>query len=137
MLSVGSNIFFETSANWDGLQDSLTGNTIDFGLGLEYTLTDNILVSAGFLATMNGAEDAYQSDMSYSLPSNSVALGGKYKILDNLDVNLGFVYTIYGEGEKPHMHNVGGLGLIKDANYTFAKSTYLFAIGFDWQVFGK
>jgi long-chain fatty acid transport protein len=134
--SIGYHQYFDKNANWDGLQDSLDGNSYELGLGLEYSLTDKFLISAGFLKTGNGAGNAYQSDLNYTLTSNSMALGGKYKLLNNLDVNLGFVLVNYDDGEKLTNHNVGGSGLLLPANYTFAKSSYLFAIGFDY-TFGR
>jgi long-subunit fatty acid transport protein len=133
---VGYHQFFDKSANWDGLEDSLTANSFEFGVGLEYKITSKLLVSAGFLMTGNGAENAYQSDMSYTLPSNSFTFGGKYALMNNLDLNLGFVLVNYNDGEKLSNHNVGGSGLLLPANYTFEKSSYLLAIGFDY-TFGK
>jgi long-subunit fatty acid transport protein len=134
--SIGYHQYFDKNANWDGLQDSLDGNSYELGIGLEYSLTDKFLISAGYLKTGNGAGNAYQSDLNYTLSSNSMALGGKYKLLNNLDVNLGFVLVNYDDGEKLTNHNVGGSGLLLPANYTFAKSSYLFAIGFDY-TFGR
>lgn len=133
---IGYHQYFDQNANWDGLQDSLTGNSFEFGIGLEYAITSKILISGGYLMTGNGAENAYQTDMSHSLPSNSFTFGGKYALMNNLDLNLGFVLTNYTDGEKISNHNVGGSGLLVPANYTFAKTSYLFAIGFDY-TFGK
>lgn len=129
---VGYHQFFDKDANWDGLQDSLDGNSYEFGIGLEYSLSDKFLVSAGFLKTGNGAGNAYQTDLSYSLPSSSIAFGGKYKLMNNLDINLGFVLVNYEDGKKDNNHNVGGSGQPLPANYTFAKSSFLFALGLDF-----
>jgi long-subunit fatty acid transport protein len=129
---VGYHQFFDKNANWDGLQDSLDGNSYEFGIGLEYSLSDKFLVSAGFLKTGNGAGNAYQTDLSYSLPSSSIAFGGKYKLMNNLDINLGFVLVNYEDGKKDNNHNVGGSGQPLPANYTFAKSSFLFALGLDF-----
>ncbi len=135
-VALGVHYYFDQSANWDGLQDSLEGNSYEFGLGLEYALTDDLLVSAGFLNAGNGAGNAYQTDLSHSLNSNSIALGGKYMIMDQLALNIGFLYTMYDDGEKENMHDIGGSGMLAPANYTFSKTSTLVAIGFDWYIFG-
>jgi len=129
---VGYHQYFDKSANWDGLEDSLDANSFEIGFGLEYILTPEILVSAGFLMVDNGAGPKYNTDMSYSLPSNSIALGGKYKLMDNLAINLGYTYVMYGDAEKESEHNISGTTFVLPANYTFAKTTYLIAIGFDY-----
>ncbi|MFH1049956.1 MAG: outer membrane protein transport protein [bacterium] len=135
-VALGFHYYFDQSANWDGLQDSLDGNSYEFGLGLEYTLNDDLLVSAGFLNAANGCGNAYQTDLNHTLGSNSIALGGKYMIMDQLAVNVGFIYTMYDDGEKESLHNIGGSGMMAPANYTFSKTSTLFAIGFDWYIFG-
>jgi long-subunit fatty acid transport protein len=136
-VALGFHYYFDKNANWDGLQDSLDGNSYEIGLGLQYALNDDLLLSAGFLNAGNGAGSAYQTDMSHTLASNSFAFGGKYKIMNQLALNVGFVYTMYDDGEKENLHNVGGTGMMLPANYTFSKTSMLFAIGFDWYLFGN
>jgi long-chain fatty acid transport protein len=128
----GFHYYFEKNANWDGLQDNLDGNSLEFGIGLEYTLTKDILLSAGYLLAKSGAGEKYQSDLSYDLSSNSVAFGGKYKLMDNLELNLGFIYVMYEDSKKDTNHDIGGSGMLVPANYTFGQTTTIFAIGFDY-----
>ena len=64
-------------------------------LGLEYGLSDNFLLSAGFLHSETLPYSFYQSDLSYSLVSNTVGLGGNYKLNDAFSIDLGFLNTFY------------------------------------------
>jgi len=136
-VAAGFHYYFDKNANWDGMQDSLDGNSLEFGVGLEYLLTDQITVSCGYLGFRTGAGQKYQTDMGYSQNTKGVALGGKYKLMDQLDVNLGFLYTVYTDVTKDNMHTIGGTTTMLPANYTFMKKNMLFGLGFDWHIMGK
>jgi long-subunit fatty acid transport protein len=129
--AVGFHYFFDKSANWDGLQDSLESNTYEIGIGLEYSLSDKFLLSTGFMQRSTNAGSAYQSDLSYALGGPSFAFGGRYKLMENLDLNLGVLYTSYTDATKSTERPSG------QANYTFAKDNLAIAIGFDWHILGK
>jgi long-subunit fatty acid transport protein len=106
-------------------------------LGIEYGITEKLYASAGYLRGQTGATEEYQSDLSFSLNSNTFGGGLGYKITDKIMVNLGAGYTLYADGEKnytkdivapvinvPLMNNVP----IKDEYY---KSNLIFGIGLD------
>jgi long-subunit fatty acid transport protein len=79
-------------------------NDYEIGLGLEYSITDRLFVSAGYLLTSSGVTEDYQSDMSFDLSSNSVGGGFGFKLLDNLMLNAGVSYTKYTDGTKNYEH---------------------------------
>ena len=136
-VSAGFHYYFDQNANWDGLQDSLDGNSYEVGLGLEYALSDDLLVSAGYLKSGNGCGNAYQTDLNHTLVSNSFAVGGKYKLMDQLALNIGFIYTMYVDGDKENSRFDPLQQKLVDANYTFSKTSTLFAIGFDYYLFSQ
>lgn len=68
-----------------------------YGFGLEYSLSDALLLSAGWIGTQTGVNDKYHSDLSYSLNTNSFGGGFAYTINDMLKLNVGGFYTMYAD----------------------------------------
>jgi long-chain fatty acid transport protein len=100
LLSTGFHYYLDQQADWEGRQDSLEGNSMEIAIGAEYALSEKLLVSAGYLFTSSGAGEAYQEDLSYSLPSSSIGGGFSYQISPAFEVTLAGSYTMYQEGEK-------------------------------------
>ncbi len=115
------NYYFNKDVNWEGKEDKLD-NGIEFGVALEYKLTDKFLVSAGYSYGDQKVEPGYQTDLSYSLPSSTVAGGVGFKLSPNLMLNAGIMNVFYDEGEKT------------TANYTetYQKTTLGVGVGFDY-----
>jgi long-subunit fatty acid transport protein len=90
--------------------------------GVEYEVTDKILVSAGFLRTQTGVNADYQSDLSHSLSTNSIGLGGRYMVMENLGVNVGFMKTMYESYTK----------IFTGYEETYKRDAMVFAIGLDY-----
>ena len=102
-INAGFHMYFDKAANY-GKQiggafvdnsEVMDGNSIEAALGLEYMVTEKILVSAGYLLTQTGANDKYHSDLSHSLNTNSIGVGGKFLVNENIGINLGFMKTMY------------------------------------------
>ena len=75
----------------------IEGNTNEYMMGVEWAITDRLLISAGTQRTqLNMNENAY-SDMNYSISSWSIGFGAAYKICDAVRINLGYMPTIYDE----------------------------------------
>ncbi len=106
----------------------IDNNFIELALGLEYDLTDNLLVSAGYLRTQTGVNEMYHSDLSHSLSTNTFGLGGRYAINDMIAVNLGFLMTFYDEDSKV-MNYGAGLGTVTE---TYNREVMVFAVGLDF-----
>jgi len=98
-VEVTADYWFNTAVNWDGDEEKVDNN-FEAGIGAEYGLTDNFVISAGYLYAATGATDQYQSDLSYSLNSNSVAFGGKYLLSEKQYVSFGLFDTFYEEGQN-------------------------------------
>jgi len=86
-------------------EDIIDNNYYELGLGLEYGITDKLFGSAGYLFAKSGVGVDYQSDLSFSLSSNTVGGGLGFKFNDHLMVNLGALYSIYNEGTKTYSHD--------------------------------
>ena len=106
-------------------------NFYELAAGLEYNITDKILVSAGYLYAETGVNDSYQSDLSYSLTSKTIGGGGAYNITDNIQLNLGAGFTTYDEDDKWLIHKFPGTGAYIPTNETYLKSNFFIAVGVD------
>jgi len=139
--SLGVNYYWDKNADYgkkDLLGKSIKNdavidkNFIEYALGLEYNITEKVLVSAGYQRTMTGVSEAYQSDLSYSLSTHSFGFGTEVKISKAIAVNLGGLYTSYQDGEKSFTHLLGNTSVPVKENYS--KSTWLMAVGLDIKI---
>jgi long-chain fatty acid transport protein len=129
LVSTGYHLYMDKNADWAGNEDNVDKNSWEFALGLEYNLTEKLLASAGWLRTKSGVTEAYQSDLSYSLPSNTIGGGFEYKINEMIGVNLAGSYTMYAEGEKNFMHDFAKTGTMLPVKETYDKDVWIVAIG--------
>ncbi len=100
--STGVHYYFDKNVDYDG-SDTLDINMIDnnffeYALGIEYALNENFRISGGWLTTVTGVNENYQSDLSYSLNTNTFGAGFAYRINQMLDLNIAGSYTLYKDG---------------------------------------
>jgi len=116
------NYYFNTGVDWDG-KEEYVDNGYEVGLAVEYSLNDKMIASVGFSNGNGGATEEYQTDLSYSLKSNTFGLGVAYKVSDNMTINVGGLNTFFQDDEKV------------TATYTekYAKTTFGFAFGIDYK----
>jgi len=130
LISGSFNYYFDNGVDYDGQDDvevdKIDKNFIEAALGLQVGLTEQLCLSAGWLTTMTGVNDNYQSDMKYSLNTNTIGGGLGFKVNDMIDINLGGSYTLYKEGSKSYN---GGAGPATDM---YNKNTWVAAIGLDF-----
>ena len=109
----------------------IEGNTNEYLLGAEWSISDRWLVSAGAQRTaLNMNENAY-SDMNFSISSWSVGAGLAFLCTDNIRLNLGVMPTFYDEA----------VAVGKDSNGIDFKDVYnrtsmAWGVGLDFK-FGK
>ncbi len=130
LISGSFNYYFDKGVDYDGQEDvelnKIDKNFIEAALGLQVGLSDNLFLSAGWLTTVTGVNENYQSDLKYSLNTNTFGGGLGIKVNDMLDINLGGSYTLYEEGPKTY---TGGAGQATDI---YNKNTWIAAIGLDF-----
>ena len=105
-------------------------------LGGEFQVTEKLALSAGYLFTKSGATEAYQTDLSYSLPSSSVGGGLAFTINPMIELNLAGSYTMYQGGEKNFEHDLGGTGLMIPTMETYDKDVWIVAVGLNISLAG-
>ncbi|MBN1115781.1 MAG: hypothetical protein JXA77_01140 [Bacteroidales bacterium] len=135
MLTTGFHYYLDKNADWNGREEQLDGNSWEFALGAEYSLSDALQVSAGWLTTNNGVTEDYQTDLSFSLPSNSVGGGLGYQLNSMIQLNLAGSYTMYKTGEKNFSRVLGGNTIPITETYT--KPIWIVAIGVNVNIGGK
>lgn len=127
---VGYHTYFDKNTGWGEEADLIDKNYMEIGLGLEYNISDNFLVSAGYLSAQTGVNQVnYNDDLSYSLSSNTFGLGGAYALNDMLKLQFGGYYTMY---ESPTIDYMGG-----PLTQKYEKSNMAFAIGLDIALGGE
>jgi long-subunit fatty acid transport protein len=110
-------------------------NFTEFGLGAEYAISEKLRISAGWVATISGVSDNYQSDMRFDTNTNSFGAGLGYRITPMIDINLGGQYTTYSTYTKDFDHYLGTFPVPVTETYT--KSTWLIALGLDFHFGAK
>lgn len=111
-------------------------NSIEFALGLEYQLSEKMLLSIGYLHTQTGVTEDYQTDLSYSQHSNSIGFGGKYAVSSAIDLNVGLGYTIYNDARKIYtQYNPLGQALTTTEEYD--KDNLFLSLGLNFNFWGK
>lgn len=147
MLSVGMDVrpadpllvsftyhhYFDKGTEWgseDNKPKEIDNNFWEFAIGAEYSFSDNFMLSAGFLRAQTGVTQAYQSNLGFSLTSNTVGFGGAYKFNDMFKLNLGGYYVMYDEMTYNENYSVMG-ALNVPYEETYLKSTFAVALGLD------
>lgn len=147
-LSLGTNLFLDKSVDYGHKLDldnnSSTPSTYvknadiidDNGLslmaGLEYNLSDKLLVSGGYVWANKGVNSTYQSDLTYGLATQTIGVGGAYNLMKNMRINLGFSYTIYTPDEKMIDHVFSATNTVIQARETYDKNAMIIGVGIDW-----
>jgi hypothetical protein len=71
---------------------------MEMAAGFDFALSETLLLSAGFLRTINsGALPRYHSDLTHTLTSSTVGAGGRYYMNKNLYLSFGVSNTFYDE----------------------------------------
>jgi long-subunit fatty acid transport protein len=133
LISGSFNEYFDKNVDYNGYDNEIDRNFLEFGLGLEYSLSEKLRVSAGWSRTVTGVNTNYQSDQTFSTNTNSIGFGFGYRITQMIDLNLGYQRAFYDEGSKNFDPLLPG-GLYSFETYN--KLTWIVAAGLDFY-FGK
>jgi long-subunit fatty acid transport protein len=144
-MALGGTFYFDKSANYGhkadldfdsstpstpiGNSDIIAHNGYAIDGGLEYNISDKLLVSAGYVYANLGVNSKYQSDLTFANATHSVGAGGAYAINDKIKINLGAGYTYYVKDEKTLVHVASPYSIL--ANESYKKSTFIVGLGVD------
>ncbi|NPD47565.1 MULTISPECIES: hypothetical protein [unclassified Lentimicrobium] len=132
-VQLGLITYFDKGAGWakdDADLSLIDKNFMEYGLGLEYDITEKLLASAGLLLTRTGVNQDYQSNLSFSLSTNTFGGGFAYKINDKFTAQLGAYYVSYLEQTYDETYVLDAENIV---NYTetYDKETFGVSIGID------
>ena len=125
-LSAGMHYYFDKDANYNGLEDEINSNTVEYMLGAEYALFPKLTLSAGVQLTDYDVTDNYNSNTGFMVSSYSLGGGLKYSPTDNLDLNLGVLWTNFDDYSKTANYN--GIGMLEQ----YERKSIAVAIGANW-----
>ena len=144
-LAAGGNYYFDKSADYghkidDDLNSStptahidnseiIDNNGMSLHGGIEYKVSDNWLVSAGYAFANKGVNSLYQSDLTFANGTHTFGFGGAFT-LNTLRINLGGSYTMYLEDEKTVNHFLGTVNMLPKESYS--KSTFVMGVGVEF-----
>jgi long-subunit fatty acid transport protein len=107
----------------------MESNSWEAAIGLEYGITSNIDVSAGFLYAKPSPNAVYQNDISNSQATTTFGLGLGIELTSMLDLDLGFAFTSYDTFEKDvNYRNSEGVVFATPLE-TYTKSAWIGGIG--------
>ncbi len=117
--------------------DDFLENGFEVGVGAEYTLSDKLTASAGFLMAKAGKLEIYNNSLDFSLDSNTLGGGIGYMISPTMQLNVGCAITMYSDGDNESLDldvdmDTGVATWSKTAGTeTYSKTSLDFAIGLD------
>lgn len=134
-VSAGLHYYFDKNAEYGKKLDGeyvkndkvMDKNFWEFALGLEYAINEKWLVSAGYLRTQTGVMDLYQTDLSHSLSTNSIAAGLRYMVNEKIGINLGAMNTAYVEDTR----DFPAASPLPQYTETYNRSAFTVALGID------
>ncbi len=141
-VSAGYHHFFDSDAGMaliddpnnpgqkTGKQNFINGGTNEYLGGLEWRINPMFLISGGIQFTRTGVTDNYQQDLSYSLNSYSVGLGGAVNVSKTVRINIGYLFTNYEDWTKVSS-NYNKTG--KPGTDVFSRTNKVFGAGVDFR----
>jgi len=92
--------YLNSGVDWEENSEDYVDNSQEIGLAVEYAVFPNLELSIGGLKSTMGAMKEYQSDLSYSLDSQSLGTGFQYHFTNGISASVGFSKTFYELGEN-------------------------------------
>lgn len=148
-LSLGSNYFFDRTADYGHKidadlnsatpiihienKDIIDRNGFSLQAGLEYNISEKLLVSGGYVWANKGVNAKNQSDITYGLASQTFGLGGAYNFNKKIQINIVGGYIMYKDDSKVYDHIYSRTRANMTANETYRKRTVMFAVGVDFR----
>ena len=117
-------MYFNENANWDGKEKEVE-NGSELAFGAEFAVSNALTLSGGYLMATAGAKDSYQTDLSYSLNSNTFGLGARYMLNPGMGITLAYSNTSYEEGSRSGFEYTDGVS----GSETYMKTATVFALG--------
>ena len=110
-------------------ESTIDENTYEISAGVEYMIINMVGISAGYSRGNVGVNNLYQSDLSFSLNTNTVGGGFVINIGKKLAINAGVVYVMYEDSDVAGTYDLMGTPVNYSTNYL--KNLMVYAVGID------
>jgi long-subunit fatty acid transport protein len=127
-LQLGYHNYFDKGAGWakdDNGNELIDKNFTEYAIGLEWAVSPKFMLSGGYLLANTGVNENYQSDLSYSLTTNTFGYGFAWNISKTFTLQAGGYYTVYTDQTVAKSYS--GINY----NETYDKFTYGLSLGLD------
>ena len=126
--SVSYNNYHDKGVDWGKNIRTIDHNGWEMAFGGQYQVCNYFAVSMGYLRTVMGISQQFNSDFSFYSNSNTFGGGFEIKPTANLTVDLGALFTNYDDAHKSFTDPVVG-------NYTetYKKHNVAYAIGLGYR----
>lgn len=121
LVSLSLNYYFLENADQgadDGYDDNYE-NGMDLGLGVQYSATPRLDLSAGYLYSDLGGSDTTYNDLEFSIDAHFIGAGARYEVSPGLDLTGSVANLFCTEGE--------GAGVYEGSTYN--KNIWYFGLG--------
>jgi len=134
-LAGGFNYYFDKSADYGHKiggsfvenSEIIESNGLSINAGLEFNLSNSLLISGGYAWANKGVNSLYQSDLTFANATNTFGGGLAYSLSNLLKINLGVSYTMYMEDSKTVEHYLGAVDMAPTE--TYKKNTMVAGVG--------
>ncbi len=110
-------------------QDLIEHGTNEYMAGLEWKVTNKLVLSAGCQWSDVGVSNAWQNDITQNMDNFTLGLGAAYHFTDRLTLNVGGMYSWY---DSPSVK--GKIELPPyDYTQTYARTSQGIAVGIDYR----
>lgn len=125
---LGYHTYFDKASGWakdeNGLE-LIDKNFSEYSFGVEWSLSPSFRFSGGYLYAVTGVNENYQSDLSFSLTTNTFGGGLAWDINEAFTLQFGGFATSYAD--QTYDKTYSGINYTE----TYKKFTYAFSIGLD------
>ena len=131
-LQGGFHTYWDGKTGWKDVEKNIYKNFQEYALGAEFHVSKHFLLSCGYLYAQTGVNPSYQSDLSYSLTTNTVAAGGAWNISKAFTLQFGGFVVSYQSQTVPGTQDVGGTAVGYTTKYE--KSLWALSVGLDYKL---
>lgn len=128
------NYFFDKNARWDGREKFVNSNSYDFALGVEYDVSQALVLSAGYLITQFDLASGYQSDIAHDMGANTFGGGARIKISPSFDVDLGVMVPSYKTDQKVISYVTSSGTNLGTYEERYSRTTTAFAVALNFHL---
>ena len=133
-IQLGYHTYFDKAAGWakdeNGLE-LIDKNFSEYAVGVEWALGPKFRLSGGYLLAVTGANEYYQSDLSFSLTTNTFGYGFAWDLGKAVTLQFGGFVTSYSD--QTYNKEYGGINYTE----TYDKFTYALSLGLDIKLGGN